>query len=47
MPESNSYILDQIRTHVWSGFYSPDDVYQTIEDLLDEDADAAMLRARR
>jgi len=41
----NQYILDAIKTHVWSGFYTPDDVYQMIEDILEEGADEEMLKA--
>ena len=41
MSDTDEYILDAIRNHVWSGFYSPDDVHQLIDDLL---ADEAMLR---
>jgi hypothetical protein len=45
MSDSNEYILGLIKTHVWSGFYSEEDVYQMIEDVLDEDADEDLLRA--
>ena len=45
MNDSNQYILGLIKTHVWSGFDSEEDVYQMIEDVLDEDADEEMLRA--
>lgn len=45
MSDSNEYILGLIKTHVWSGFYSEEDVYQMIEDVLDDDADEAFLRA--
>jgi len=45
MSDSNEYILNLIKTHVWSGFYDEDDVYRMIEDVLDEDADEALLRA--
>ena len=45
MSESTEYILGLIKTHVWSGFYSEADVYRMIEDVLDEDADEALLRA--
>jgi hypothetical protein len=45
MSDSNEYILGLIKTHVWSGFYSEEDVYQMIEDVLDENADVELLRA--
>ena len=45
MSYTDEYILDAIRNHVWSGFYSADDVHQLIDDLLEDDADEAMLRA--
>lgn len=45
MSETDVYILQAIRTHVWSGFYSPEDVQEMISDLLEEDADEAFLRA--
>jgi hypothetical protein len=43
--EANKYILDAIKTWVWSGFYSSTDVDSMIEDILEEDADEAFLRA--
>lgn len=43
--ETNKYILESIHTWVWSGFYSPDEVNDMIGDILEEDADEAMLRA--
>jgi hypothetical protein len=47
MTETDENILHQIKTWVWSGFYTPDDVDERIGDLLEEeeDADEAMLRA--
>ena len=45
MTDADEYILGLIKVHVWSGFYSEGDVYQMIEDVLDEDADEASLRA--
>src|SRR5258705_3108158 len=45
MNDSNEYILGLIKAHVWSGFYSEEDVYQMIEDVLDENADEDLLRA--
>ena len=35
MSDTDEYILNAIRKHVWSGFYSPDDVHQLIDDLLE------------
>jgi hypothetical protein len=43
--ETDEYILAAIRTRVWSGFYSPDEVDDMIGDLLEDDTDEAMLRA--
>ena len=43
--ETDQYILDSIHVWVWSGFYSPADVQEMIGDILEEDADEAMLRA--
>lgn len=34
-----------IKTHVWPGCYSEDDVLQMIEDVLDEESDEGLLRA--
>lgn len=45
MNDTTRYILDAIRSHVWSGFDSPADVDQVIDDLLEGDADEALLRA--
>jgi hypothetical protein len=45
MNESDKYILDQIRKHIWSGFYTPEEVDEMIDDILEEDADEPMLRA--
>jgi hypothetical protein len=44
MSETDDYVLECIRTWVWSGFYSPDDVQEMIGDVLEEDADERMLR---
>ena len=43
--ESDEYILGNIRNMVWSGFYTPEDVDQTIDETLEDDADGAFLRA--
>jgi hypothetical protein len=45
MNDTNKYILDSIKTWVWSGFYDLEDVNEMIEDILEDDADEAMLRA--
>jgi hypothetical protein len=45
MVDVNQYILEAIKTWVWSGFYSPADVDLMIGDILEAGADEAMLRA--
>lgn len=45
MNDTEQYILDSIRTWVWSGFYTPEEVDERITDILEDDADEAMLRA--
>src|SRR5262245_49216644 len=45
MNDTEKYILDTIKTCVWSGFYDEDDVQQVIDDVLEEEADEEMLRA--
>ncbi len=45
MNDATRYILDAIQSHVWSGFDSPGDVDQLIDDLLEGDADETFLRA--
>jgi len=45
LTDIDQYILDAIKSHVWSGFYTPEDVQQVIDDLLEEGADEPMLRA--
>ena len=45
MSETDDYILQTIRTWVWSGFYSPDQVDEMIDDLLEDDSNETMLRA--
>jgi hypothetical protein len=44
MMGTNEYVLNAIKSWVWSGFYSPDEVDSMIDDILEEDADEAMLR---
>ena len=43
--DATRYILDAIKSHVWSGFDSPADVDRLIDDLLEGGADEAFLRA--
>ena len=45
MSETDDYVLDCIKTWVWSGFYGADDIQEMIGDVLEHDADEAMLRA--
>ena len=45
MNDTTRYILDAICSHVWSGFDSPADVHQVIDDLLEGNADEGLLRA--
>ncbi|WP_054205077.1 MULTISPECIES: DUF6891 domain-containing protein [Pseudoalteromonas] len=44
MNEVNQYILDTIKTHVWGGFDTPDEIQGIISDLFEEDADERVLR---
>ena len=39
MNESEQNILDSIKIWVWSGFYSPDEVHEMMEDILEDDVD--------
>lgn len=45
MNETDEYILHAIKNWVWSGFYDADEVDSMIDDILEDDADEAMLRA--
>ena len=49
MPDTNKYILDRIHAHVWSGFDTPEDVHQIVDELLEAegepDADSSLLHA--
>ena len=45
MSEVDQYILDAIKSHVWSGFYTPGEMQRIIDDLLEVGADEALLRA--
>lgn len=42
--QTDQYVLGVIHKWVWSGFYSPEEVDLMIDDILDEDANEAMLR---
>jgi len=44
MSETDEYVLGCIKTWVWSGFYGRDDIQEMIGDVLEHDADEAMLR---
>ena len=44
LSETDKYILGVIHKWVWSGFYSTEEVDLMIDDILDEDANEAMLR---
>ena len=44
MSKTDEYILNAIKTWVWSGFYSPDQVDAMIDDILEDGADEIMLR---
>jgi hypothetical protein len=44
MSKTDEYILNAIKNWVWSGFFSPDEVDAMIDDILEDDADEAMLR---
>jgi len=44
MNETEQYILDAIKSQVWSGFYNESDVHQLIDDIIEKDADEKMLR---
>lgn len=44
MNETDKYILNAIKTWVWSGFYSPAEVNGMIDDILEGDADETFLR---
>ncbi len=44
LSETDKYILGAIHKWAWSGFYSPEEVDQMIDDILEEDANEQMLR---
>lgn len=45
MAEANDYIVDCIKTWVWSGFHTPAEVDEMIDDIIEPDADEVFLRA--
>lgn len=46
LTESEAYIAERIHLHVWSGLYDVRAVHDMITQLMEPDADEAMLRAR-
>ena len=46
MNENEQYILDAIKSQVWSGFYDESDVHQLIDDIIEPNVDEKMLRER-
>ena len=42
--ETEQYILNSIKTWVWSGFYSPSEVQEMIGDILEDDVDEDEIR---
>jgi hypothetical protein len=45
MNDTNRYILDSIKTWVWSGFYELEEVRAMIDDIWEDDADEGLLFA--
>lgn len=45
MNDTEQAILDEIRKWVWSGFHTPEEVEEMIDDILEEGVDEARLRA--
>ena len=45
MPDANDYIIDCIKTWVWSGFRTPTEVENAVGDIIEPGADEARLRA--
>jgi len=45
MNQDTQDLLDRVRVSIWSGFDTPQDVHELIDDLLDGDADEAAVRA--
>ena len=46
MNDTETYISEQIRLRVWSGYDDAEDVQDMITDILEDDANEGMLRAR-
>lgn len=44
MTETEEHILTTIRTWVWSGFYTLEEVREMVDDLLEDGVDTAMVR---
>jgi hypothetical protein len=44
MSDTEQYIRDSIKTHVWSGFYDQADTEQMVEDILEDGVDAAEMQ---
>jgi hypothetical protein len=44
--ESEQYVFDAIKTWVKSGFYTLDDIYEMMEDIIEEECDEDMLQKR-
>jgi hypothetical protein len=44
MNETEQYVFDTIKTWAWSGFYDLDDVYEMMEDILEENCDEDKLK---
>ncbi len=45
MADSNEYVADSIRTWVWSGFYTPEEMDEMVDDIIDDDCDVPALKA--
>lgn len=44
MNETEIYIVDSIKKWVWSGYYSPEDTHEMLDDILEEEADENAMR---
>ncbi len=45
MTDSEQYVADRIRLWVWSGFYSPSQVEEMIDDIVDEECNIQLVRS--
>ncbi|KPX34310.1 MULTISPECIES: DUF6891 domain-containing protein [Pseudomonas syringae group] len=45
MNEDEKYIADSIKTWVWSGFYSAEEMNEMLEDIIEDDCDVIALKA--